>query len=234
MESIRHEVWQANMALPKHRLVTLTWGNVSGVDREWGVMFIKPSGVPYDLLAPEDLVTINLKTGDKIDGKLRPSSDTQTHLALYRRFPQLGGIVHTHSHWATVWAQAGFTIPAYGTTHADTFLGDIPCVPALSAEEVAERYELSTGLAIARWFENKGLDPLCVPGCIQAFHGAFAWGTSPAKALEHAVVLEEVAALAFHTQVLARAVPAQPLPGYIADKHFQRKHGKNAYYGQEE
>ena len=227
LEDLRDQVYEANMELPARGLVTYTWGNVSGVDRERGLFVIKPSGVDYDELRPSDLVVCDLE-GNKVEGELNPSSDTPTHAVLYQRFERIGGVVHTHSSWATSWAQAGRAIPCYGTTHADYFYGEIPCVRALTAEEVERAYEHETGVAIADAFE--GLDYMAVPAALCKHHGPFTWGTDAADAVYHAVVLEEVAKMATRTEAVAGQ--ASPAPQYLQDKHYQRKHGPNAYYGQ--
>jgi L-ribulose-5-phosphate 4-epimerase len=217
------------MELPRRNLVTYTWGNVSGIDREKGLFVIKPSGVEYDELKPEDLVVMDLK-GNQVEGDMNPSSDTKTHLVLYNAFPEIGGIVHTHSPYAVGWAQAGRDIPAYGTTHADYFYGPIPCARHLTQEELDEDYELNTGKIIVEEFKARGIDPVAVPAVICHSHGPFTWGKDAAQAVYHAVVLEEVAKMAIFTrQVDASAAPA---PQRIQDKHYMRKHGPNAYYGQ--
>lgn len=231
LKTLREQVYEANMLLPRHGLVTFTWGNVSGIDRRQGLFVIKPSGVPYEELTPEKLVVVDLD-GRKAEGELNPSSDTPTHVEIYRGFAQAGGVVHTHSRWATIWAQAGRDIPAYGTTHADTFYGSIPCVPALSRAQVERAYERETGLAIVSYFEEKGLNPQFVPGALLYTHGPFAWGADALEALHNAVVLEEVAMMAWHTEALPCASSRPDMPDYIKDKHFLRKHGPNAYYGQ--
>ena len=229
LKRLRKLVWQANMDLPKHGLVTFTWGNVSGIDRERGLVVIKPSGVDYEDLTPENMVVVDLETGRTVDSDLNPSSDTKTHLELYREFPALGGIVHTHSPYAVAWAQAGHDIPCYGTTHADYFYGSVPCARHLTPAELEEDYEKNTGRIIVKTFRSRGLDPVAVPGVICHSHGPFTWGKDPAQAVYHAVVLEEVAKMALLTrQVDADAAPA---PQYLLDKHYMRKHGPNAYYG---
>ncbi|MCD7755086.1 MAG: L-ribulose-5-phosphate 4-epimerase [Firmicutes bacterium] len=229
LEQLKQAVYEANMELPRRGLVTFTWGNVSGIDREKGLFVIKPSGVEYDVLRPEDLVVLDLD-GNKVEGKLNPSSDTKTHLELYKAFPELGGIVHTHSTHAVAWAQAGRDIPAYGTTHADYFYGDIPCARSLTPEEIQEDYEKNTGMVIIETFRQRGLQPGFVPGVVCRNHGPFTWGKDAAQAVYHAVVLEEVAKMALLTELLDPNV--QPAPQHIQDKHFLRKHGPNAYYGQ--
>ena len=229
LEALKQKVYEANMELPKRNLVTYTWGNVSGIDRESGLFVIKPSGVEYDELKPEDLVVVDLK-GNKVEGDLNPSSDTLTHMVLYNAFPQLGGIVHTHSPFAVAWAQAGLDIPCYGTTHADYFYGPIPCARHLTQAELDAGYELNTGNTIVECFKKRHIDPVAVPAVICHSHGPFTWGKDAADAVYHAVVLEEVAKMAIYTrQVFAAAAPA---PQRIQDKHYMRKHGPNAYYGQ--
>ena len=229
LKKLKHAVYEANMELPHRGLVTYTWGNVSGIDRERGLVVIKPSGVSYDELTPDDLVVLDLD-GKVVDGKLNPSSDTKTHLELYKAFPEIGGIVHTHSPYAVGWAQAGRDIPAYGTTHADYFYGPVPCCRSLTEQEVEEDYERNTGLVIVETFRQRELDPVHVPGAICRNHGTFTWGKDAAQAVYHAVVLEEVAKMAVYTTQIAP--DAQPAPQYVLDKHFLRKHGPNAYYGQ--
>ena len=229
LKKLKHAVYEANMELPHRGLVTYTWGNVSGIDRGRGLVVIKPSGVSYDELTPDDLVVLDLD-GKVVDGKLNPSSDTKTHLELYKAFPEIGGIVHTHSPYAVGWAQAGRDIPAYGTTHADYFYGPVPCCRSLTEQEVEEDYERNTGLVIVETFRQRELDPVHVPGAICRNHGPFTWGKDAAQAVYHAVVLEEVAKMAVYTTQIAP--DAQPAPQYVLDKHFLRKHGPNAYYGQ--
>ena len=229
LEELKKKVFEANMELPRRGLVTYTWGNVSGIDREKGLFVIKPSGVEYDELRPEDLVVMDL-SGKKVEGELNPSSDTKTHLVLYNAFPQLGGIVHTHSPYAVGWAQAGEDIPCFGTTHADYFYGPVPCARHLTKEELDEGYELNTGNVIVETFQKRGIDPVAVPAVICHSHGPFAWGKDAAQAVYHAVVLEEVAKMAMFTRQVRRDTP--PAPQHIQDKHYMRKHGPNAYYGQ--
>ncbi len=230
LKKLRSQVYAANMELPRLGLVTFTWGNVSGVDREKGLMVIKPSGVAYEELTPADLVVVDLATGAVVEGELNPSSDTKTHLELYRAFPDIGGIVHTHSPYAVAWAQAGQDIPCYGTTHADYFYGPVPCARSLSAAELEEDYEKNTGKVIVETFTTRNIDPAAVPGVICRNHGPFTWGKDAAQAVYHAAVLEEVARMALLTrQVNPGALPA---PQYLQDKHYLRKHGPNAYYGQ--
>jgi L-ribulose-5-phosphate 4-epimerase len=227
VDALREAVLQANLALPRHGLVTFTWGNVSGFDVETGLVAIKPSGVPYESLRVEDIVVLTLG-GGVVEGALRPSSDTPTHLHLYRCWPQLRGIVHTHSTHATAWAQAGLPIAPLGTTHADHFHGAIPCARSLTREEVEGDYELETGRVIVETFA--GRDPLACPGILVAGHAPFAWGTDPEQAVHHAVVLEEVARMALYTRLLA---PERgPIAEHLLDKHYRRKHGRDAYYGQ--
>ena len=229
LKKLKHAVYEANMELPRRGLVTYTWGNVSGIDRERELVVIKPSGVSYDELTPDDLVVLDLD-GKVVDGELNPSSDTKTHLELYKAFPEIGGIVHTHSPYAVGWAQAGQDIPAYGTTHADYFYGPVPCCRSLTEQEVEEDYERNTGLVIVETFRQRELNPVHVPGAICRNHGPFTWGKDAAQAVYHAVVLEEVAKMAVYTTQIAP--DAQPAPQYVLDKHFLRKHGPNAYYGQ--
>ena len=231
LEELKKQVYEANMLLPAYHLVTFTWGNVSGIDREKGLFVIKPSGVPYEELKPEDMVVMDLE-GNKVEGSLNPSSDTPTHAELYRRFPEIGGVVHTHSRWATIWAQAGRDIPAYGTTHADYIYGAVPCCRDLTREEVERAYELETGRVIADHFERNGLNPSHVPCVLARHHGPFAWGKDAMEAVHNAVVLEEVAMMAWHTETLPAAQPVGCLPDHVKEKHFMRKHGPNAYYGQ--
>ena len=229
LEELKEQVYEANMELPRRNLVTYTWGNVSGIDRKKGLFVIKPSGVDYDDLSPYDLVVMDLK-GKKVEGDLNPSSDTKTHLMLYNAFPELGGIVHTHSPHAVGWAQAGEDIPCFGTTHADYFYGSIPCARHLTQEELDEDYEMNTGKVIVETFKERGIDPMAVPAVICFSHGPFTWGKDPADAVYHAVVLEEVAKMAMYTRMVKAS--ALPAPARIMEKHYQRKHGKNAYYGQ--
>ena len=229
LEELKQKVYEANMELPRRGLVTYTWGTVSGIDREKGLFVIKPSGVEYDELRPEDLVVMDLQ-GNKVEGELNPSSDTKTHLVLYNAFPTVGGIVHTHSPYAVGWAQAGEDIPCYGTTHADYFYGPVPCARHLTREELDEDYELNTGKIIVETFRERDIDPKAVPAVICHSHGPFTWGKDAAQAVYHAVVLEEVAKMAIFTRQVNPA--AAPAPQRIVEKHYQRKHGKNAYYGQ--
>lgn len=231
LEQLKAEVLEANLSLPKYRLVTFTWGNVSGIDRETGYVVIKPSGVEYGEMTAEDLVVVDLD-GTVVEGDLRPSSDTPTHLALYRAFPDIGGIVHTHSPWATSWAQAGLPLPALGTTHADYFYGEIPCTRELTEREVETNYELETGRVIVETYQKNGLDPTAMPGVLVKNHAPFCWGEDAQQAVHHAVVLEEAAKMAFNTYQLNP--DARPISQYLLDKHYLRKHGANAYYGQKE
>ncbi|MGN0983723.1 MAG: L-ribulose-5-phosphate 4-epimerase [Gemmiger sp.] len=230
LEALKERVCEANLALPRHGLVTFTWGNVSGIDRAQGLVVIKPSGVAYADLTPDKLVVVELATGRTVEGTLNPSSDTKTHLELYRAFPQVGGIVHTHSVHATAWAQAGQDIPCYGTTHADYFYGPVPCARGLTPAEVETDYEKATGTVIVETFRQRGLDPAAVPGVLCRSHGPFTWGKDAAAAVYHAVVLEEVAKMALLTRQLDPN--AAPAPRHVQDKHYQRKHGPHAYYGQ--
>lgn len=229
LEKLKEEVYLANMELPKRGLVTYTWGNVSGIDREKGLFVIKPSGVDYEKLTPGDMVVMDLQ-GNRVEGSLNPSSDTKTHMALYNAFPQIGGIVHTHSPYAVAWAQAGMDLPCYGTTHADYFYGSIPCARHLTQQELDEDYELNTGLTIVETFRERGLDPKAVPAVLCFSHGPFTWGKDAAQAVYHSVVLEECAKMAMFTKIIKP--DAAPAPQRMQDKHYMRKHGPNAYYGQ--
>ena len=228
LEELKEIVCKANLELPKYGLVTFTWGNVSGVDREKGLMVIKPSGVEYDGMTPDDMVVVSLATGEKVEGKWKPSSDTATHVALYNVFPNIGGIVHTHSRWATSWAQAGRGIPAYGTTHGDYFYGEIPCTRKMTPAEIAGEYEKETGNVIIETFERKSPDD--IPAVLVHSHGPFTWGIDPHNAVHNAVVLEELAFMAFHTKALN--TDCTTMQRELLDKHYLRKHGKDAYYGQ--
>ena len=228
LEALKRSVYEANMQLPQYGLVTFTWGNVSGIDRERGLFVIKPSGVAYEEMKPEDMVVMDLD-GVQVEGRLRPSSDTATHLELYKAFPEVGGIVHTHSRWATAGAQTGRGIPCYGTTHADYFYGEIPCTRDLTKNEIDEGYEKNTGLVIVQRFTE--LDAMAVPGVLCCHHGPFAWGKDAAEAVHNAVVMETVAEMAFHCEQLGKA--AGTISRAQLDKHYFRKHGENAYYGQE-
>lgn len=227
-QSLKERVLQANLKLPQYNLVTFTWGNVSEVDRVKGIMAIKPSGVEYNNMKIEDIVVLSL-TGEIVEGKLNPSSDTATHLELYNAFQNIGGIVHTHSRYATVWAQAELDVPALGTTHADYFYGDVPCTRRLTDSEIATNYEKNTGLVIIEEFERRGLDPIAMPGVIVSGHAPFCWGKNALDAVHNAVVLEEVAMMAVSTRQLNRTIKIQQT---LSDKHYFRKHGANAYYGQ--
>ncbi|MBR3393418.1 MAG: L-ribulose-5-phosphate 4-epimerase [Firmicutes bacterium] len=229
MEELKFRVYEANMLLPKYQLITFTWGNVSEFDPETGLFAIKPSGVEYDKLQPEDMVLVNL-AGEKVEGKYNPSSDTATHAVLYQRFKNIRGIVHTHSPYATSWAQAGLGIPCYGTTHADYFYGEIPCVRNLTPEEIEEAYEKNTGIVMADEFERLGKDPIAVPGALCKNHGVFTWGKDAHEAVHNAVVVEECAKMAAWTRLINPA--AEEAPQAMQDKHYFRKHGAGAYYGQ--
>ena len=227
LEELKESVCKANLKLFQYGLVIFTWGNVSGIDRETGLVVIKPSGVSYDSMKPEDMVVMDLY-GNKVEGDLKPSSDTPTHIYIYREFNEIGGVVHTHSEWATSWAQARRPIPAYGATHADHFSGEIPCTRSLTKEEVEDQYELNTGVVIVETF--KDLDPTAVPGVLVSQHGPFSWGKDEHQAVIHAKIMEEVAKMAYRNELLGNTLPIDP---YLLDKHYFRKHGKDAYYGQE-
>ena len=229
LEQLKQEVYEANMLLPKYHLVTFTWGNVSGIDREKGLFVIKPSGVDYDKLTPDSMVVVNLE-GEVVEGDYRPSSDTPTHVVLYNRFQEIGDVVHTHSPWATSWAQAGRGIPCYGTTHADYLYGQVPCVRTLTKEEIETAYEKNTGVLIADEFERLAVDYLATPAVLCKNHGPFTWGKDAKEAVHNAVVLEEVAKMAARCEQIDPKV--NPAPQELQDKHYYRKHGKNAYYGQ--
>ena len=229
LEELKKIVCDANLELPRYGLVTFTWGNVSAIDRPSGLVVIKPSGVPYEGMTAEDMVVVDLD-GKVVEGKWRPSSDTATHVELYKAFPAIGGVVHTHSSYATSWAQAGRDIPCYGTTHADYFYGDIPCLRCLTKEEIEDAYERNTGLLIVGEFARLGKDPAAVPGCLCKNHGPFTWGKDAAEAVHNAVVLEEVAKMAYRCEQIKPDV--LPAPQELQDKHYLRKHGENAYYGQ--
>lgn len=229
LEELKKRVYEANMLLPKYGLVTFTWGNASEIDRETGYFAIKPSGVDYDLLTPDDMVIMDLE-GNKIEGKYNPSSDTPTHLELYKAWPEIGGVVHTHSSYATSWAQAGRDIPCYGTTHADYMYGDIPCFRVLTKAEMDEGYETNTGKLIVEGFTSLDKDPMSVPACLCKNHGPFTWGKDAHEAVHNAVVLDEVAKMALRTELINPQVDRAPQN--IQDKHYYRKHGANAYYGQ--
>lgn len=226
LENLKKEVYKANMDLVKHGLVIFTWGNVSGIDRESGLVVIKPSGVDYDVMRPEDMVVVDLQ-GNVVEGNLKPSSDTPTHLALYRAWPEVGGVVHTHSTFATAWAQAGLDIPNIGTTHADYFHEAIPCTPDMTEEEVKGAYELETGNVIIKRFE--GMNPMHTPGVLVKNHGPFAWGKDAHDAVHNAVVMEQVAKMA---SIAFAANPNLTMNPLLIEKHYLRKHGPNAYYGQ--
>ena len=233
LEELKESVLQANLELPRRGLVVYTWGNVSGVDRERGLMVIKPSGVSYEAMKASDMVVVSLETGEKVEGALNPSSDTPTHVVLYREFPEAGGIVHTHSRWATTLAQAGRDLPPLGTTHADHFYGAVPCTRAMRREEiegVPGHYEWETGHVIVEAFRERGIDPASVPAALVRSHGPFTWGKTPAKAVENAVVLEELAFMVWHDLALDPDLP--DMPRALLDKHYLRKHGASAYYGQ--
>jgi len=226
LEELKQKVYEANLRLKQEGLITLTWGNVSQIDRLSGLVAIKPSGISYDAMTPEDMVIVELN-GNKVEGKWNPSSDLATHLELYRTFPEIGGVTHTHSRWATIYSQAGCSIPILGTTHADAFYGDIPCTRKMTAEEIAGDYEKETGKVICETFAN--IDPTSIPAVLVNSHGPFTWGKDAAKSVEHAIILEEVAMMAWHTEKLNKDAKFQQ---ELADKHYFRKHGPNAYYGQ--
>ena len=230
LEELKKAVYEANMELPARGLVTYTWGNVSGIDRQKGLFVIKPSGVDYEKLRPEDMVVMDLE-GNKVEGDMNPSSDTPTHLELYKAFEKVGGIVHTHSPHATAWAQAGRDVPCYGTTHADYFYGSIPCARNLTPEEIEEAYEKNTGITIIETFKERGIDPMHVPGVLCKNHGPFTWGKDAANAVYNAVVLEEISKMNLMTEIL-NPNGDNTTPQSMQDKHFMRKHGPNAYYGQ--
>lgn len=229
LEALKQQVCKANLELVRRGVVVYTWGNVSGIDRDSGCVVIKPSGVSYDVMSPEDMVVVDLKSGETVEGKWKPSSDTKTHLVLYRNFPEIGGITHTHSVHAIAFAQAGRDIPSLGTTHADYFYGDIPCTRALTAEEVEADYEKSTGNVISETILQRNINPLAVPGIVVKNHGPFSWGKDANDSVYHAVVMEYVAEMALKTLMLN---PDASIPQYVLDKHYFRKHGPNAYYGQ--
>lgn len=227
LENLKEEVFKANMLLPKYNLVTFTWGNVSGIDREKGLVVIKPSGVEYEKMTKEDMVVVDLE-GNVVEGNLRPSSDTATHIELYKNFKDIKGVVHTHSTYATIWAQAGINLPALGTTHADYFYGDIPCTRKMTKEEIESNYEKETGKVIVERFSN--INPNDMKAVLVNCHGPFTWGESPLKAVENSVVLEEVAKMALNSKLINNTL--ESMDQSLLDKHFLRKHGKNAYYGQ--
>ena len=228
LEELKQKVYEANMQLPEHNLVVYTWGNVSGIDREKGLVVIKPSGVDYGKMTPDDMVVVDLKTGERVEGRLNPSSDTPTHLVLYRAFENIGGVVHTHSRWATVFAQSGRGIPPLGTTHADYFYGEIPCTRKMTPEEIAGAYEHETGNVIVETFAGKPADD--IPAVLVHSHGPFTWGTDPFNAVHNAVVMEELAFMAWHNLSMNPDIPV--MQQELLDKHYLRKHGANAYYGQ--
>ena len=229
LEKLKEEVYKANIELPAKGLVLFTWGNVSAIDREKNLVVIKPSGVEYNKLKPEDMVVVNLD-GKVVEGNLNPSSDTPTHIELYKKFPETGGIVHTHSTNATIWAQSGRDIPAYGTTHGDYFYGAIPCTRKMTPEEIAGEYEKETGTVIIETFEKRNINPKFVPAVIVHSHGPFTWGKDAAEAVHNSIVLEELAKMAMFTEQVNKDV--KPMQQELLDKHFLRKHGENAYYGQ--
>ena len=230
LEALKQQVLEANLLLPEHDLVTFTWGNVSGIDREKGFVVIKPSGVEYDGMTVQDMVVVDLD-GQRVEGRWKPSSDTDTHLALYKAFPALGGIVHTHSKWATSFAQAGKGVPAFGTTQGDYFNGEMPCTRTMTPEEIAGDYEWETGNVIIETFKARNIDPAQIPAVLVHSHGPFAWGNDAYNAVHNAVVLEEVSFMAFHAMALTPGLP--PMQQELLDKHYFRKHGANAYYGQD-
>lgn len=228
LEELKRQVYEANMQLPKYKLVTFTWGNVSGVDRETERIVIKPSGLHYEDMKAEDMVVVDLETGNIIEGRWKPSSDTPTHLELYRHFDMIGGIVHTHSRWAIIYAQAKKSVPPLGTTHGDYFFGSVPCTRSLFAPEIEVDYERETGKVIVETFS--GQKPLDIPAVLVASHGPFTWGKDPFEAVHNAIVLEEIAFMAWHSQILNHDL--EPMTKELLNKHFLRKHGENAYYGQ--
>jgi L-ribulose-5-phosphate 4-epimerase len=228
LDLLKEQVYQANLMLPEYGLVTFTWGNVSGINRDQGLMVIKPSGMAYEDMRAEDMVVVDMETGKPVEGRLNPSSDTPTHIELYKAFINIGGIVHTHSRWATIFAQAGHGIIALGTTHADYFYGEIPCTRMMTAEEIHGDYEKETGLVIKETFIDK--DPNNIPAVLIRSHGPFAWGKDPMEAVHNAIVLEEVAFMNYHAQMLVPEL--SPMQKELLDKHYLRKHGANAYYGQ--
>ena len=230
LETLKKQVWEANLLLPKYGLVTFTWGNVSAVDRETGMIVIKPSGVEYDDLQAEDMVVVDLASGKKVEGRYNPSSDTPTHVQLYKAFPEVGGVVHTHSTQATSFAQAGMGILPLGTTHGDYFYGEIPCTRAMTPEEIADEYEKKTGTVIIETFQERDIDPMQIPGVLVKSHGPFAWGKDAMEAVHNAVVMEEVAAMNFRAMMLTPGIGR--MQKELLDKHYLRKHGATAYYGQ--
>ena len=227
LEQLKQIVYEANMLLPKHNMVTFTWGNVSGIDRESGLVAIKPSGVPYEMLRPEDIVLVDLD-GNVVEGDLNPSTDMPSHVEFYKAFPKIGGAVHTHSPWATSWAQAGRSIPCYGTTHADYLYGEVPCLRVLTAEEIDAGYEKNTGILITDYFKDHDYEAM--PAVLCKNHGPFCWGKTPEEAVHNAIVLEECAKMAARAELINPKVA--PAPQHLQDKHYTRKHGPNAYYGQ--
>ena len=227
---LKQRVFKANMLLPKYDLVKFTWGNVSEVDREKGVIAIKPSGVEYDVMTADDMVVVDLESGKVVEGKYKPSSDTATHLEIYRQFPDVGGVVHTHSRWATIFSQMKKDCPALGTTHGDYFYGAIPATRDMTKEEIEGEYELNTGKVIVETFRTRGIGPMDVPSVLVASHGPFSWGKDADNAVHNAVVLEEVSFMAWHTMMMAQGIG--PMDQNLLDKHYLRKHGANAYYGQ--
>lgn len=231
LEQLKQQVLDANLALPKHHLVTFTWGNVSAIDRESGLVVIKPSGVEYDGMQAEDMVVVDLASGHVVEGNKKPSSDTATHLALYRAFPHIGGIVHTHSRHATIWSQAGLDLPAWGTTHADYFYGTVPCTRLMNQDEIEGDYEHETGEVIIETFTQRDIDPMQVPAVLVHSHGPFAWGSDAADAVHNAVVLEECAYMGIFSRQLMPEIDS--MQRALLDKHYLRKHGATAYYGQE-
>ncbi|ORM71238.1 L-ribulose-5-phosphate 4-epimerase [Pantoea rwandensis] len=230
LQMLKQQVLEANLALPRHQLVTFTWGNVSAIDRANNVVAIKPSGVEYDGMTVEDIVVLDLESGRIVEGKKKPSSDTATHLALYRAFDDIGGIVHTHSRHATIWSQAGQDLPAWGTTHADYFYGSIPCTRLMTEHEIVNDYEHNTGQVIIETFRSRDISPTDVPGVLINAHGPFAWGKDADTAVHNAVVMEEIAYMGIFSRQLTPGI--NPMQQVLLDKHFLRKHGKNAYYGQ--
>lgn len=226
LEQIKEQVYEANIRLKKEGLITLTWGNVSQIDRDRGLVVIKPSGISYDAMTPEDMVVVDID-GNKIEGKWNASSDLDTHLVIYRTFKEIGGVTHTHSRWATIFSQAGLNVPMLGTTHADAFYGDVPCTRKLTSDEIAGEYELETGKLICETFRH--IDPMSIPAVLVNSHGPFTWGKDAAKSVEHAIILEEVAMMAWHTMKMNEYASFQQ---DLADKHYFRKHGPDAYYGQ--
>ena len=230
LTSLKEQVFEANLALPRHNLVTFTWGNVSAIDRDSGRVAIKPSGVDYDVMTVDDIVVVDLENGRVVEGNKKPSSDTATHLALYRAFETIGGIVHTHSRHATIWAQSGLDLPAWGTTHADYFYGKIPCTRLMTAQEIAKDYEHNTGEVIIETFRSRDISPAAVPAVLVNAHGPFAWGSDADNAVHNAVVLEEVAYMGIFSRQLTPGIT--DMQQVLLDKHYLRKHGANAYYGQ--